>query len=114
MSAVHVAFEINPATELIILSVRSKRVSSVRFAVCSSEDTEKTVQEVLRGESPAQEVLGDDVTREEITGDGVILYGQNYDIFIASYEFRLLWLSGGTEPLKALIIQGYRTSLQLL
>ena len=104
MSAVHVAFEINPATELIVLSVRSKRISSVRFAVRPPEDRRKTVQEVPGG----------DVTGEQITGDGVILYGQDYKTSIASYKFDLLWLSSDTESSKTLTIQGYRESLQRL
>ncbi|KAI1289078.1 kinase-like protein [Xylaria venustula] len=116
MSAVHVAFEINPATELVILSVRSKRASSVKFAVRKSDDktSGETVEEVLGEKIPAQKVTGGDTTGKEITGDGVILYGQDYTISIASYRFDLLWLISDTEPSKNLVIQGYQRSLQLL
>ncbi|KAJ2898970.1 uncharacterized protein MKZ38_003539 [Zalerion maritima] len=112
MSAVHVAFEINPATELVVLSVRSKRLSSVRFAALPSGDKTRTVQEGEEG--PAQEAPGGNAAGEQITGDGVILYGQYYRISIASYKFNLLWRTSDTEPPKALAIQGYQTSLQLL
>ncbi|KAI1347200.1 kinase-like protein [Xylaria sp. FL0043] len=104
MSEVHVAFEINPATELLILSVRSKRSLSVRFAAIRSP------KEKAKEQQAPQQGPGDTAT-EDITGDGVILYGQNYKIFIASYEFDLLWWG---ESAKTLALQGYRESLQRL
>jgi len=104
MSAVHVAFQINPTTHLVLLSVRSKRISSVTFAVL--EDPNK------------DESTGENITGEKITGDGVILYGQNYKISIASYNFKLIWRTisktDNAESLKALTVQGYETSQQLL
>ena len=100
MSAVHVAFEINPATQLVVLSVRSKRLSSVRFAISDSRDKKKLDKAALG---------------EPISGDGVIAYSQNYEIAIASYHFELLWPSNRSqEVLKAFVFQGYQTSLQQL
>jgi hypothetical protein len=40
IAAIHVAFEVNPTTQLVLLSVRSKRVSSVKFALLA--ETEKS------------------------------------------------------------------------
>lgn len=90
MSRCHVAFEVNPDTRLVILSVRSKLQSSVKFAMPGAK----------------KETL--------IVGDGVILYGQKYDISIAAYHFRLLWLNGSSDSLKDLVVQGYEASLELL
>lgn len=90
MSRHHVAFEVNPDTRLVILSVRSKRVSSVKFAV------------------------RDGIEKELVTGDGVIFYGQDYDISIALYRFELHWLNGSIDSLKDLVVQGYEASLDLL
>ena len=94
ISAVHVAFEVNPTTKLILLSVRSKRLSSVRFAVYESE----------RNVTPT----------EQIIGDGVVCYGQDYDLSIATYHFRLSWLTTKTKALEALTLQDYQASEQLL
>ncbi|KAJ8122992.1 hypothetical protein O1611_g9702 [Lasiodiplodia mahajangana] len=111
MSSVHVAFEINPATELVVLSVRSKRVSSVTFAVLPDETEEPNDP----GEqSLAQEEVVPNATAETITGDGVMLYKQNYTLSIASYHFKLLWLVGDSEASKTLAVQGYQASLQQL
>jgi len=76
MSAAHVAFEVNPATELVVLSVRSKRLSSVRFAPRPDEDAMDITDDIPGSDEPGQ----------EITGDGVILYGQDYKILIAAYR----------------------------
>lgn len=64
LSGVHVAFQINPSTHLMRLSVRSKRISSVTFAVLA--------------EGPNQDCDEAELGQEQITGDGVILYGINY------------------------------------
>ncbi|KAI0812806.1 hypothetical protein GGR55DRAFT_677134 [Xylaria sp. FL0064] len=104
MSGVHVAFEINPATELVILSVRSKRSSSVRFTAIRSQK-EKAEEKQAPRQGPG------DTAEEHIIGDGVIIYGQNYKIFIASYEFHLLWWG---KSAKTLALQGYREYLQRL
>lgn len=99
MSTVHVSFELNPATHLVLLSVRSKYTASIKFSV-KKEKKPGSRQKENNTESnpkngPEQE--------EEITGDGVILYGQNYKLTIASYTFNLVWrelwqkLSGGEE-----------------
>ncbi|KAL2256549.1 hypothetical protein VTK26DRAFT_1499 [Humicola hyalothermophila] len=98
LSAVHVAFEVNPSTMFVLLSVRSKRVSSVTFCV--------------HGEAEAKE--------EAITGDGVILYGQNYSICIGPYMFLLVWRTisshhgRNVEGLKRLVMDCYESSKQRL
>ena len=100
VSAVHVSFEINPATHLVLLSARSKYTASVSFKV-EQKDAE---------DGPEQE--------QEITGDGVILYGQNYELTIASYTFILVWRNLSNDKaahpdlLKTLAIQGYQASVQ--
>ncbi|KAG8423877.1 hypothetical protein J3458_000726 [Metarhizium acridum] len=110
MSAVHVAFETNPATHLVILSVRSKRISSVTFAVLEDGASNGPGQPSPEG----KEVLEGNATGRLITGDGVILYKQSYQISIALYEFKLFWLYDNEETMKTLTIQDYQTSLQLL
>jgi len=103
MSGVHVAFVIHPTTHLVLLSVRSKRISSVTFSV---------LVEPKKGNS-----IGGNITGEEITGDGVMLYGQKYTISIASYNFNLIWRTDSktkAEYLKALAVQGYEASQQLV
>ncbi|KEZ43777.1 hypothetical protein SAPIO_CDS3923 [Scedosporium apiospermum] len=104
MSAVHVAFEVNPATELVVLSVRSKRLSSVRFAPRPDEDAMDITDDIPGSDEPGQ----------EITGDGVILYGQDYKIFIAAYRFELIWRIKGIDALRSLTVQGYQEALRLL
>ena len=97
ISRVHVAFEINPTTHLVVLSVRSKRPTSVTFSMLGRDE-----------EAPGQ-----------ITGDGVILYGQNYQVSIASYNFRLFWRTvsdsaTNVRSLEALAVHGWETALKLL
>lgn len=111
ISAIHVAFEINPATHLVLLSVRSKRVSSVTFRPLDTQDEED--QEDQKDK--------EDSEQKEITGDGVILYAQNYSISIGSYGFELVWrtisdrdTNANADALKALAIQSFETSLQKL
>lgn len=104
MSGVHVAFEINPSTHLVLLSVRSKHISSVTFAVLDKPN--------------GKEKAGENVARQVITGDGVILYQHDYEISIASYKFRLIWRAiseeANDEALKSLAIQGYEASRDLV
>ncbi len=115
MSAVHVAFEINPATRLVVLSVRSKRLSTVRLAISKLTDKQKP-DEAGRGEdNPRQEAPQDDEAGEAIEGDGVILYLQNYVVCIASYKFELLWPDNNIlDAVKAFVFQGYQTALAQL
>lgn len=102
MSAVHVAFEVNPTTHLVLLSVRSKRVSSVTLTILQDKD---------KGTKS-------DTNKELITGDCVIFYGQDYKIAIASYKFKLIWRTiskeDNVDSLKSLTVQDYEISLQLL
>lgn len=100
MSAIHVAFETNPRTHLVGVSVRSKRVSSVSFSVATPESNRSNAQ-------------------EKITGDGVLHYGQSYNICIACYLFVMVWRTipnsrDIVESLKNLTVQGYQSSLQRL
>ncbi|AEO61385.1 hypothetical protein MYCTH_2311486 [Thermothelomyces thermophilus ATCC 42464] len=91
VSAVHVAFEIHPETLVVLLSVRSKYSSSVTV----SPDVGQTM--------------------EPVEGDCVIVYGTDYRISIASYDFRLMWRDlGSVEALRQLAIEGYQISLQRL
>ena len=87
ISKVHVAFEIHPETLVVVLSVRSKHLSSVKVASSKSK-------------------------KQEIDGDCVIVYGQKYHITIVSYEFELIWRK--VESLRDLAIQGYQHSLERL
>ncbi|KAI0118159.1 kinase-like protein [Nemania sp. FL0031] len=94
-SAVHVAFEIHPETLVVMLSVRTKRVSSVKIALS---------EQVENGQA--------------IFGDCAILYGQGYRIAIASYVFELVWRpTEGPDPvqsLKDLATRGYEDAMQRL
>ena len=92
MSRVHISVEINPATHILVVCVRSKYPTSVTFA---SKDQHT-----------------DDTT--SITGDGVILYGRRYTVSIASYCFEIAWCNAPTASLQALAVRGYEKSLQLL
>ncbi|KJZ74769.1 hypothetical protein HIM_05886 [Hirsutella minnesotensis 3608] len=113
MSAIHVVFAVNPATYQVMLSVRSKRPSSVELSILEEHGHDrKDVKEV----------------KEVLTGDGVIVYGQNYSIKIASYRFRLFWRAVPSKEatntciqgaayvdfFKALVIQGYQASQELV
>ncbi|EFZ00672.1 serine/threonine protein kinase domain protein [Metarhizium robertsii] len=115
MSTVHVAFEINPSTRLIVLSVRSKRPSTVYFSIQTSTAEDDGQGGPGTGMSVQQELQGATIAREQITGQGVILFGQAYSIFIANYTFRLIWQRGNShkdvEFLKALAFQGYQESV---
>ncbi|KAM4065197.1 kinase [Hirsutella rhossiliensis] len=85
-----------------------KRVSSVEFRILEEKHT------------TGEPVTGEAAAGEAIVGDGVILYGQNYEIDIASYKFKLIWRkfsdvpATNIESLKALTNQGYQKSLQLV
>ncbi|KAI3318579.1 kinase-like domain-containing protein [Xylariaceae sp. AK1471] len=102
MSSIHVTFEINPSTHLIVLSLRSKRSSSVMFAVRKQPSQKR------------ENVPEGDFVAKPITGDGVILYGQDYNIIIASYSFKPIWQSAAYDCLKDLAIHDYKASLKLL
>ncbi|KIE00750.1 Protein kinase-like domain protein, partial [Metarhizium majus ARSEF 297] len=115
MSTVHVAFEMNPSTRLIVLSVRSKHASTVYFSIYSSTAEENGQGGPGTGMSVQQELQEANIARERITGQGVILYSQDYDITIANYNFHLIWKldnsSGNAKFLKALAFQGYQESV---
>ena len=86
VSAVHVSFELHPSTQLVVLSVRSKYIASVKFKIMEPKPgSEKQEDNTEPGPEDGSE------QEEEITGDGVILYGQDYKLTIASYEFDLVW-----------------------
>ena len=118
MSAIHVAFEIDPITHLVVLSVRSKRTSNVAFGIEVAKNPQKLAREIFKQEV-GDERAESEIAEEVITGDGVILYGRNCHIAIASYRFILLWRAvpdseDKVEFLKALTVQGYQLSLQRL
>ena len=107
MSTVHVAFEINPSTHHVLISVRSKRTASITFGM------------LPRGNGRTGGIVAANaIARETIIGDGVILYHQNYHITIAFYAFRLIWRSisetNNGDTLKDLAVEGYQNSLQRL
>ncbi|KAF2457520.1 kinase-like domain-containing protein [Lineolata rhizophorae] len=88
VSAVHVAFEIHPETHVVLLSVRSKRSSTVTV---SNEGTPGA---------------------QQISEDCVLVYGICYKIRVTSYMFNLLWRDAKTvESLRELAVEGYRDSL---
>ena len=95
VSAVHIAFELHPKTRVILLSVRSKRISSV-----SVTPTEKGVrEEAVRGEVDEK--------------DCVLSHGKSYDINIVAYEFGRRWRhSASPKTLRKLSIQDYEKALQ--
>ncbi|KAI5859902.1 kinase-like protein [Durotheca rogersii] len=99
MSRVHVVFEINPDTQLVILSVRSRIPFSVTSVAIGPQEEIHDINQAYG---------------EQITGSTVILWGQNYVISIAAYCFKLLWFTAGTELLKTRAMQDYRESLSLL
>jgi hypothetical protein len=89
VSAVHVAFELHPDTLVVLLSVRSKRMSSV----------------VVRYETVQQK-------EETVEGDCVLSYGKKYGIDIVCYKFRLIWRQPEPEPLRALAVRDYQRALE--
>ncbi|KAI1123477.1 kinase-like protein [Nemania abortiva] len=93
-SAVHVAFETHPETLVVMLSVRTKRASSVSIA------------------------LSDQAIGQAVSGDCAILYGRGYRITIASYVFKLVWRptegSDRVQSLKDLATRGYEDAMQRL
>lgn len=95
-SAVHVAFEINAETLLVMLSIRTKQVSSVSIAEAKERTEDK----------------------QAVCGDCAMLYGQEYRIRIASYWFKLVWRpTQGTDrvqSLKDLATKGYEDAKQRL
>ncbi|KAI1337291.1 kinase-like protein [Xylariaceae sp. FL0016] len=80
----HISFERVPDTGLIVLSVNSKQAHSVEFQVKGPRSNEK-----------------------ESFGDGVLLYGQDYEIRIASYEFHLIWCDRNKLFLQAMAHKSY-------
>ncbi|KAK3309295.1 kinase-like domain-containing protein [Chaetomium strumarium] len=95
-SRVHVAFEIHPVTHVVMLSVRTKHLSSVTV----------TTVEKRRIQS------------QQISGDCAILYGRPYVISIPVYEFLLHWRDveneDNVQALKDLAIREYEDSMMRL
>jgi hypothetical protein len=97
-SAVHVAFEVHPETQVVMLSIRAKRLTpSVTVTTVAQR----------AGDEPQQ-----------VTGDCVIFYGTDYEINIATYAFRLVWRTVSSVDnigaLKSLTMQGYNDSMDRL
>ncbi|KAK3376127.1 hypothetical protein B0T24DRAFT_591810 [Lasiosphaeria ovina] len=78
MSAVHVAFELNPTTHLLVLTARSKHLSSISLRLADNLNGKKVDMVQKKG-------------GEIIVGDGVVLYGWGYVISIAAYKFEVIW-----------------------
>lgn len=96
LSTVHVAFEMHPVTHVVLLSVRSRAVSSVETTHQPKDNPRPT-------------------TAIKIEGDCVIEYGESYLIAIALQEFKLVWSwHGKPDRLKELALQGYSNSLKRL
>ena len=110
MSEVHVVFEITPATQLVRLCVRSKRLSSVSFT-----ELPKNPQEP-NNTAPGAATPAVALVSSPMVGDGVILYAQDYRVTVASYCFDLVWRTVSPDhndkALKALAVQGHQDSLQ--
>ena len=83
----HVAFELHPDTLVVLLSMRTKRTSSVIVRLAGQEE-------------------------EKIEGDCVLSYGKKYDIDIVGYSFSLILRQTEPESLRALAIQDYQKALQ--
>lgn len=103
VSKVHVAFEINPHTHVVLLSIRSKRSSSVQLSVRSKHlrEHDRPLDSSKSWNPPLQ------VDRE-----CVIAYKQMYRIKILPYDFVLQWRDETVEALRDLAIRGYRDTLQ--
>ena len=92
VSAVHIAFEIQPETLVVLLSVRSKRTLSI----------------IVTPLKPNLPIEG-----EPIEGDCVVSYGKEYQINIVAYSFRLKWRqTAAPESARKLAIQDYKKALQ--
>lgn len=110
MSAVHVAFELHPKTQLVLISVRSKRISFVKFRIFEEHKSDSPTDE--SSDSRTEEA------EETITGDGVILYGQEYVLTIEQHEFHLVWrnfhhnIKRNIDALRELARRGCEQSLQ--
>ncbi|KAL1877366.1 hypothetical protein VTK73DRAFT_8661 [Phialemonium thermophilum] len=97
MWAEHVAFEFNPASNVVVVSVRANK-ASVKFSAL-----------VSRLDRPDRS----DLPRPTL-GDGVILYTQDYRLSIAAYKFLLLWARDSEPLLRNIAFEGYRRALVLL
>lgn len=90
ISSVHLAFEMNPATKVVVLTPRARETSSILVQLYDDND------------------LG-----PEIQGGCVILYGQSYILRIGSdYLFFLKWRDGNANRLKELAVWGYENAMQ--
>ncbi|OAA61210.1 hypothetical protein SPI_05234 [Niveomyces insectorum RCEF 264] len=94
MSAVHVAFQINPITKFVVLSIRSKRTGSVKY----------------RALGGAIAKFGQAV--EMNSEDGVIPPGVSHEISIAACTFNLHWISAAIESIQSLVQREYRASME--
>jgi hypothetical protein len=97
-SDVHLAFEMQPETYFVMLSVRTDRAASV----------------IVEADSGGE-------AGTAISGNCAIMYGEQYTITIASYWFRLVWRDiEGVHPrdptralrLKRLAMDSYRDAIE--
>lgn len=85
VSKVHVAFELYSKTHLVLLSVRTTRVSPVITKTCDGKERQ---------------------------GNRVLSYGIGYKIKFAGYKFSLVWRGTDPAPLRVLAIRDYQAALQ--
>ncbi len=97
VSGQHVAFEMHPETLLVLLSVRTTQQGSVRIMALECD------QEGAEGQAAAGEALN---------GDYVLTYGQQYQIDLADYSFRLVWRYSDPTPMKELAVTQYIAAQQ--
>lgn len=116
MSRVHVAFEVNPTINMVVLSVRSKKTSTVKFRVHPPKENGANATH----DSPEGRDIGlvpnkvsEQAEAQEIIGDGVLLFVHDYDISIASYSFHLCWWQS-PEACETLVREDYDTARLLL
>lgn len=99
-SKVHVAFEINPETRLVLLSTRSRHPNTVMVR--------KPPHEGCGYEAKQQ------AKEKAVIGDCVLVYGQEYELTVSGYKFCLVWRATNkiidTEYLKKLVWGGYKES----
>ncbi|KAI0868580.1 kinase-like protein [Hypoxylon argillaceum] len=113
MCKIHAAFEINIQSRLVVLSVKSKTISTVTYAVASKATGVAERKDQGGTQSPQGKAPPSISTRNSFLGGGVIHYGYEYDIFITFYHFRLVWLYDDAES-KTRALRGYQESLELL
>lgn len=119
-SAVQVAFEVHPVTSVVMLYVRTKRSWSVTVEECPkrSESESSKDSDDEYGKYDNHDKHDEDWKDKQLvakSGDCAIIYGTEYLLNVASYEFRLVWRAGEgpdkTTSLEKLTMAGYKDSM---